>query len=113
MPNQSENKIQNPETPIAKTQQMNERDFINDMLSTEKYLKSSYSVATNELSHDPLYQEIHSICNETETTQRELYYLMFEKGWYGLEKEDSQKINQIYQQFSGYKTQFPYGQGIQ
>ncbi|MBA9026874.1 spore coat protein CotF [Peribacillus huizhouensis] len=111
MPNQS--KVQNPESPIPKTPQMNERDFVNDMLSTEKYLKSSYGVALNELSNQTMYQDIQSIYTEVETAQRELYYLMFEKGWYALEQEDTQKIGQAYQQFSGYKTQFPYGPGIQ
>ena len=83
MPNQ---KVQNPSAPVPKTPQMNERDFINDMLTTEKYFSNSYSVAINEMSHQSLFQDISNIANETQLMQRELYNLMFQKGWYGLEK---------------------------
>ncbi len=48
--NQS-NKIQNPAVQIEKTPQMNDRDFTNDMLATEKYITDAYSTALNEASH--------------------------------------------------------------
>lgn len=108
MDNQNQNKVQNPETPVPKTPQMNERDFINDLLSTEKYMKSSYDTAINEASHQELYQDILSIYNETAEMQRNLYNLMFQKGWYSLEKAETQKISQSHQQFTDYENQFPY-----
>ncbi|MGG4264586.1 spore coat protein [Peribacillus simplex] len=111
MPN--ENKIQNPESPVAKTPQMNDRDFINDMLTTQKYFSNSYSVALNEMSNQALFQDIFSVSKENQEMQRELYNLMFEKGWYGLEKAQAQSLSQSYQQFSGYKNQFPPGSNIQ
>lgn len=37
-----------------------------------------------------------------------MYNLMFQKGWYKLEAEEQQKLQQAYQQFSGYSSQFPY-----
>lgn len=80
-----QNKIQNPATQIPKTPQMNDRDFINDMLSTEKYLTSGYNVFLNEASHEKLYQDILQIFTETQNCQRELFNLMFKKGWYGFE----------------------------
>ena len=45
--------------------------------------------------------------------QRELYNLMFEKGWYSLEKAQTDSLGQSYQQFSGYKDQFPSGSKLQ
>ncbi|WP_419882138.1 spore coat protein [Peribacillus sp. B-H-3] len=108
MPDQ--NKIQNPETSVSKTTQMNDRDFLNDMLSTEKYFNSSYSIALNEASHSGLYNELLNISTETKDMQRTLYNLMFEMGWYSLEKAEPQKISQSYQQFTGYKNQLPYSQ---
>ena len=108
MPNQ---KIQNPSTPVQKTPQMNERDFINDILTTQKYFTNSYSVAINEMSHQSLFQDISNIANETQLMQRELYNMMFQKGWYGLEQAPIAGLNQSYQQFTGYKSQFPYGTG--
>ena len=37
---------------------MNERDFTNDLLSTEKYMTDSYSTFLNEASHQALYQDV-------------------------------------------------------
>ncbi|MBU8906628.1 spore coat protein [Desertibacillus haloalkaliphilus] len=101
-------KIENPQTQVPKSPQMNDRDFINDQLSTEKYMTSSYSVAMNEASHEGLYRDIATIANETQDCQRNLFNLMFKKGWYSFEAEPQQKLNQSYQQFSGYNNQFPY-----
>lgn len=101
-------KIQNPEMPINKTPQMNDRDFLNDMLATEKYLGVAYSVALNEASHEKLFNELLTISQETNRCQHDLYNVMFRKGFYSLEAAPSQKLSQSYQQFSGYSSQFPY-----
>jgi spore coat protein CotF len=102
------NKIQNPESTVPKTPEMNDRDFINDILSYEKYMTDSYSVALNEASHEALYQDLLAVFNETQNMQRELYNMMFKKGWYALEAADAQKMLQTYQQFSNYMNQFPH-----
>ncbi|SDM16350.1 spore coat protein [Sediminibacillus halophilus] len=100
-------KVQNAETQVPKTPQMNERDFVNDVLASEKYLTGAYSIALNEASNQGLYQELASISKETQDCQRNLYNLMFKNGWYSLEKADQQKVQQAYQQYSGYMNQFP------
>ena len=104
----NQKQVQNPETQVPKTPQMNERDFLNDMLTTEKYMTSAYSVYLHEASNQPLYQEMMNIFTETQNCQRELYNLMFKKGWYKLEAADPQKLQQMYQQFQGYTNQLPY-----
>ncbi len=101
-------KIQNPQTQTPQTPQMTDRDFINDCLSTEKYMTGAYSIAMNEASHETLYQDLNQIFNETQNCQRQLFNLMFKKGWYSFEAADAQKLDQTYQQFSGYSSQFPY-----
>ncbi|MBB5173504.1 spore coat protein [Texcoconibacillus texcoconensis] len=108
--NQSQ-KIGNPKTQVPETPQMNDRDYINDMLATEKYMTDSYSTAMNEASHQTLYEDILGISTETQDSQRELFNLMFKKGWYSFNAVDSQTLDQSYQQYSGYQTQFPYNQG--
>jgi len=100
--------VQNPEAQVPKTPQMNERDFLNDMLTTEKYMTLSYSVFLHEASNQPLYQDILNIFTETQNCQRDLYNVMFKKGWYKLEAADPQKLQQTHQQFQGYTNQFPY-----
>jgi spore coat protein CotF len=111
--NPNQQKIQNPESPVQKTPQMNDRDFLNDILTTEKYMTSSYTMAMHEASHTDLYQDIFNVFNESENAQRELYNLMFKKGWYSVEAAEQQKLQQSYQQFSGYANQFPYGNQLQ
>ncbi|WKB35159.1 spore coat protein [Terrilactibacillus sp. S3-3] len=101
-------KIQNPATQVPKTPQMNDRDYLNDMLATEKYLTTSYVQALHEMSHQSLYQEMLSIFTDTSNQQRELFNLMFKKGWYNFDAEDGQKLQQTHQQFSQYQQeQFP------
>lgn len=103
-----QNKIQNPAVQIEKSPKMNDRDFANDMLATEKYMTYAYSTALNETSHDSLYQDVLAIFNETQNCQRAFFELMFKKGWYGFEKASDQSLQKSYQQFQGYSNQFPY-----
>ncbi|WP_071393642.1 spore coat protein [Bacillus tuaregi] len=105
--------ISNPKTTqLQKTPQMNDRDYLNDVLATEKYMTSAYNIALNEASHEALYQDILSVFTETQNEQRQLYNLMFKKGWYKLEQEEAQKLQQKHQQFYNYTTtQFPYSDG--
>ena len=112
--NQSMNTIQNPKPanePQVKGPEMNDRDRVNDILALEKYLTDSFNVSAREASHPQLHQNIMTILNETHAMQYELYELMFRKGYYKLEAEDQNKLDQSYQQFMGYTTQFPYSGG--
>ncbi|SDH61314.1 Coat F domain-containing protein [Alteribacillus persepolensis] len=107
------NKIQNPKTEVPQTPEMNDRDFLNDMLTTEKYMTDSYSTAMNEASHQDLYNDISLIFSETQNVQRDLFNLMFKKGWYSFEAADQQTISQTYQQFTGYNSQLPSSDMVQ
>lgn len=104
----NQNQFQNPQTNVPKTPQMNDRDFTNDMLTTEKYMTNAYSIALNEVSHESLYRDLKTVFNETQDAQRHLFNLMFQKGWYQLKAADSQHLQQDYQKFSTEKSQqFP------
>lgn len=108
---QNQNQISNPQSnalPQVKGPEMNDRDRVNDVLATEKYLISMSNIAAWEASHQALYQDINTICHELQDCHRQLYELMFQYGWYKLEAEEQQKLDQAYQQFSSYATQFPY-----
>lgn len=107
--------IKNPKPTYesqVKGPQMNERDRLNDILATEKYLTDSFNVSAREASHDLLHRDIMTILTETHQCARDIYNLMFQKGWYKLEVEEQQTLNQSYQQFSGYSSQFPYSQTV-
>jgi len=109
---QNQQKISNPKTQVPNTPQMNDRDFANDMLATEKYMTDAYSTALNEASHDGLYRDLIRIFNETQDCQRNLYNVMFQKGWYSLEAVPEQKLQQDFQQFQGYTSQWPYNNSM-
>lgn len=112
MNNNQNMKIQNPKTQVPESSQMSDRDFINDILTTEKHMTGSYSTALNEASHESLYKDLNQIFNETQDCQRQLFNVMFKKGWYSFDAADQQQLNQSYQQFSGYSNQFPYNNTI-
>jgi spore coat protein CotF len=88
--------------------QMSDRDFINDILATEKYLTNSYNTAVNEASIQELYQLQMKHLNNTHQAARDLYNLMQQKGWYNVEPAENQKISQKAKQFAEYQSQFPY-----
>ncbi|HEY8341464.1 MAG TPA: spore coat protein [Calditerricola sp.] len=103
-------KIANPKPPgepQVKGPQMNDRDRANDVLATEKYLCHNYTMMAIESSHHRLHQDVLAILNETHQCQRRLFNLMFEKGWYKLEAAPASEVQNAYQQFAGYRTQFP------
>ncbi|MCL6637227.1 MAG: spore coat protein [Alicyclobacillus sp.] len=102
-----------PGEPQVKGPQMNDRDRLQDILATEKYLTDSFNIATREASHDALFKDVLTVLTETHQACRDVYNLMFQKGWYKVEAEQQPKINQTYQQFQGYTSQFPYTGTVQ
>lgn len=101
----SEQTIQNPETPFPETGQLNDRDILNDALSTEKHLCNSYLTAMTEASHDAFYQLIFSQMRDTSKQQRSFFDLLFSHGWYVLTPTPSKDLQQAVKQFQGYKKQ--------
>jgi len=107
---QQQNKIKNPQTNLAqgKGPQINDRDNLNLALAQEKYITDNFNVFVREASHRQLHTDVMRIFIETHAMTRELFNLMFRKGWYTLEGEQKQKLAQSYQKFQGYSNQFPY-----
>ncbi|HEU4963823.1 MAG TPA: spore coat protein [Bacilli bacterium] len=99
---------QKGQLPRVKGPTMNDRDFINDVLATEKYLTWGYSTALNEFSHREIYTTVKQIMNETQDAQRTLFEAMFNNGWYKLAQEPLDTVALAYNQFTNYKSQFPY-----
>ena len=88
------NKIENSKTEVAKGPSLNERDYMMDLLSTEKALVKDYTVAMTEASNEKLYQFYKDVFNELILLSRKIYELMFKNGWYCLEKAESAKVNE-------------------
>lgn len=91
---QDNNTVQNPKTEIPQTPEMNDRDFLNDVLESEKNLSNNLAIALNEASNDAFFQDILDMFIESKKMARQLYNLMFQNGWYTLEKAEATKISQ-------------------
>ncbi len=113
---QNPNVIRNPnagELPKAKGPQMNDRDILNDVLATEKYLTDNFNIFAREASYPALHNDVEGILCDTHKAARDSFHAMFQRGWYVLEGVDKQKIQHDQQQFSNYLTQFPYQGALQ
>lgn len=94
------NEIKNPKTEVATGIKLNDKDYIDSLLSSLKGLVKNYAVALTEASNENLYQEYKTMFDNYSNLQREVYELMFRKGWYVLEKAEQQKIDSKYQTLS-------------
>lgn len=88
------NKVQNPKTEVPANSNMNDRDFLNDILESEKNMSVNYTYALNEASNEELFKRIYDMFIHIKETQRNLFELNFKKGWYTLEKAEENKINE-------------------
>lgn len=99
--------IQNPQTQVPNTPELNDRDYIELVLNDIKKMTGmGFPNALNEASNDTLFNELFQMYQETQQKQRELYNLMFQKGWYSINAEQKQKLMQTHQKFQGYQSQF-------
>ena len=91
------NQICNPKVEVPTGINMNDKDYINSLLSCLKEMTKNYALAMTESSCENLYEKYKMIFDNISELQRDVYELMFRKGWYCLEKAETQKINQKYQ----------------
>ena len=86
------NQIKNPKTEVTKGMNLNEKDYLNSLLSCLKDMEKNYTIAMTEASCESLYQQYLETFLRIADLQRETYELMFQMGWYILEKADQKKI---------------------
>lgn len=91
------NEIKNLKTEVPTGMALNDKDYINSLLSCLKEMEKNYTVALIEASNETLYQKYKNIFDNYASLEREVYELMFRKGWYVLEKAEQQKIASKYQ----------------
>ena len=88
------NKISNTKVEVPKGIAMNDKDYINSVLSSLKEMSKNYTLAMTEASNEYLYEEYFQMFNNISKLQRDVYEVMFQKGWYCLEEAEETKINQ-------------------
>ncbi len=91
------NQIKNPKTEVPTGVKLNDKDYMNSLLSCLKEMVKNYAVVLTEASNEDLYNKYEEMFLEYSKLQREVFEVMFRKGWYVLEKAESTKINSKYQ----------------
>lgn len=99
------NKVENPKTEVPETKEMNDRDYLDDLLESCKNMSNNLSYALSEMSNDELYKEVFSMFSDTKKLSKELYQLMFKNGWYSLEKAEETKIQEKLAELKGKMSQ--------
>jgi len=94
------NKICNPKTEVPTGKSLNDKDYLNCLLTTLKEMVKNYSTVLTEASNENLYNNYKEMFDRYIKMQREVYELMFRNGWYSLEKAEMQKINSKIQMLS-------------
>jgi spore coat protein CotF len=101
------NEVKNEQAMVPETKEMNDRDRLMDTLETLKNMTNNYSIFLNEASNEGLYNEGFRMFKDLQEIQRELFELLFKKGWYTLEKADENKINKKYNEYTGKTNELP------
>lgn len=94
------NKICNTKVTVPTGMALNDKDYITCLLTSLKDMEKNYVLAMSEASNEKLYELHKSVFMEIISLQREVYELMFRKGWYCLEKSPTQKITQKFNTLS-------------
>ena len=94
------NQISNQKTQVPTGIALNDKDYLNCLLSSLKEMVKNYAVVLTEASNEVLYNNYKTMFDDYSSLQRDVYELMFRKGWYNLEKADTQKISNKIQMLS-------------
>ena len=98
-------KVYNERVYVEVNESMNDIDYLTDILETVKNMVNNYSYVLNEVSNEALYNIYQSVFIETSLMQRELFQLMFKKGWYCLEEAEQTKIDESYKKYNNQLSQ--------
>ena len=90
------NQIQNQKTEVPSGIKLNDKDYLNYLLSCLKEMVKNYSVVLTEASNEHLYNTYKTMFDKYINLQREVFGLAFRKGWYVLETAEPNKISNKY-----------------
>lgn len=90
------NQIQNQKIEVPSGIKLNDKDYLNSLLSCLKEMVKNYSVVLTEASNENLYNTYKTMFDKYINLQRELFELAFKKGWYVLETAEANKISNKY-----------------
>jgi len=93
---------------LVKDSNVNDRDRLVDVLTTEKYLTEFYTHAMHEAGTDKLFQLFQQNYDSCMQLQRQHFNAAFKKGWYRLPVADAQTVVAVHEQFKQMQSEFPF-----
>ena len=90
------NQIQNTKTEVPSGVKLNDKDYLNSLLSCLKEIVRNYAVVLTEVSNENLYNTYKTMFDKYSGLQREVFELAFRKGWYVLETAEANKVSNKY-----------------
>jgi len=84
---------------------LSEMELVNDIISTEKQMLSSYSTFIAEATCPNLRQELNKIITDTQQTQFNFFNAAESKGWYPIKNAKLQEVQQAVQKYQQMKNQ--------
>ena len=82
------------------TQSFDDKEMLNDALSTQKFLTGDYNAIASECAHPAVRDEFMNILNEEHQIQQEIFSEMQKRGWYQVEAAEQQKVDQAKQKYT-------------
>lgn len=82
------------EVKVEATLDLNDRDYLNDILCNEKNILSNTTIALTEASNEKLQKEFKEFFDTIEELQSTTYEIAWNYGWYSLEESEKTKVNQ-------------------
>ena len=92
--------ISNTMIEVEEGIELNDKDYISDMLTTLKAIVKDYTVALTEASNEELFSKYKEMYDKLLNLQRETFETMFRCGFYKLEEIDDTKITEKCQTLS-------------
>jgi len=89
------NNINNEKVNVPTGISLNDKDYLTNLLTLLKDIEKNMTVALTEASNEYLYKEYKNIFDKFSNLQRKCYELMFQNGWYMLEKAPQAKVNTL------------------
>ena len=75
---------------------MSEKEFLMDILETEKCMSVNMTYALNEASSKYLYDIYFGMFKDINKSAKDIFTALYDKGCYKLEEETIEKIKQTY-----------------
>lgn len=92
--------ISNTMIEVEEGIELNDKDYISDMLTTLKAIVKDYTVALTEASNEELFSKYKEMYDKLLNLQRGTFETMFRCGFYKLEEADATKITEKCQTLS-------------